>query len=210
MLVSFVPVSSKKNARTCNGRDVRMLSLRLHGGLRRVTERASTKRQSKIKAKKIGEKPDVLYSREQSTRDTKHDLSPDDTSVSRVGKTTSVSNQEPKGDHEQATTENNERLELTDPVDNDTEQSTGDDGCKRVERSDSSGRLDGFIERDDEDGVKVGTLHVPRKVQDTSDTESCPDTSVLEKLERHKRVSSLAFPENEDRDAAESNHERCD
>lgn len=149
-----------------------------------------------------------IHLREQSTRDTEHDLSADDTRVSGLRETTSVSNQETKGDHEQATTENDERFELSNPVDDHTEQGTGDDGCERVERSDSSGRLDGFIESDNEDRVEVGTLHVPCKVQNTGNTETGPNASVLEELERHERVSSLHFPEHEDRNAAESNDER--
>lgn len=148
--------------------------------------------------------------RETSTGDTENDFSADNSGLGRARKSTSVSDQKTKGDHEQTTTEDDKGLELSDSEDDETEQSTGDNGGERVERSNSGGGLDALVESNDQDRVQVCALHIPCKVEDGSDTETGPDTSVPQQLERNEWVSGLHLPKDEEGNAAEADDQRSD
>jgi hypothetical protein len=54
------------------------------------------------------------------------------------------------------------------------------------------------------------SLHVPRKVEKSRDTERRPNATVPEEIKWHKRVPSARLPHHECRDAAEANDEHGD
>lgn len=146
--------------------------------------------------------------REHTAGHTKNDLSSNDTNSGVLVGATAVMNEETKSDHEERHTNENKDLEPADFVDDETEQSADNDTDKRVERSDSSGRQDGKVKRHLQHGKQIITLQGPRKVEKDGNSNGGPDRPVLHQLKGDKRVRTPQFPVDENRNAANTDHER--
>jgi hypothetical protein len=157
-----------------------------------------------------GDVPLLWHSREQTTSDTQNNFCRDDTRFKRPRRSSSILDEQTKGNHEETASKDDERLEPSNMVDNHSEEGSGENRGKGIERSNPCCALDALVERDYQDRIEVASLHRPRKVEGASDSESGPYAAVLQQVERYQWVPGTHFPKDEDWDAAESNHERCD
>lgn len=146
---------------------------------------------------------------EHSTRDTQTDLCAYDSGVVCFACAAAVVDQKTECYHEEAGAKNNEGFEAAHPEDDQSEDEAGDDGAEAIERGDPCRTLDTLIERHDQHGVQEITLHVPGEVQRACDTESTPDCAVGKKVEGEHRMGCTTFPDDENGDTEDANHERC-
>lgn len=148
--------------------------------------------------------------REETSSETEHNLSSNDTGAAIRRRHASVVDKKTKRDHPDASSCNNEHLKSSDLVDNQTENSASNDTDEGVERGDTSGSLDAEVEGHNQDSVEVVTLHGPGKVEEQSNAHGSPDRSILHQLERNQRVRGTHLPEDEGRDAEHTDDERRD
>lgn len=182
------------------------------GSRHTVSERGSNAVKSKVETShdgellmlKVGLKRSLSRIREHTTSDTQNDLSANDTRPVGAAGVTTVADEQTESDKEKTGTGDNEDLETADLVDNNTQDGTSDDTGERVERGDSGSRRDAKVESNSEDSKQVVTLHSPGKVEHASHTKRSPDGAILHLLERNKRMRSSKFPEDESRDAEET------
>ena len=172
-----------------------------------VEGEVETSHDGKLLVLEVGLERGLSRIREHTTSDTQDDLGANDTRLVGAAGVTSVADEQTESDEEETGTSNNEHLETADLVDDKTQDGTGDDTGKRVERGDSGSSRDAKVESNSEDGKQVVTLQGPGKVEHASHTKRSPDGAILHLLERNKRMRSSELPEDKGRDADETDDE---
>ncbi|KAI9152228.1 hypothetical protein HJFPF1_09455 [Paramyrothecium foliicola] len=145
---------------------------------------------------------------EETTGNTKDDLSGNDTGATIGAGHTTVVDQKAESNHGDEGTGNDEDFEAAHLVHNQAEEGAGNDTDEGVEGGDASGALDAKVEGDNEDGVEVIGLHVPGKVEEESNAHGRPDGAVLHEPEGNERVRSAHLPENKGRNAEHTDDQR--